>query len=90
MTSHTHDQLVARLNAICDAQPFAASWHFRNLRTGAVADRAGNVPTPSASTRKIVYLMAALTLATAVVHVAAAFGRLPADSSGTDSGAAPL
>jgi beta-lactamase class A len=60
MTSHTHDQLVARLNAICDEQPFTASWHFRNLRTGAVADRAGDVPTPSASTRKIVYLMAAL------------------------------
>ena len=37
-----------------------------------------------------VYLMAALTLATAVVHVAAAFGPPPAESSTTDSGAAPL
>jgi TRAP-type transport system small permease protein len=37
-----------------------------------------------------VYLMAALTLATAFVHVAAAFGRPPTGSSGTDSGAAPL
>jgi TRAP-type transport system small permease protein len=37
-----------------------------------------------------VYLMAALTLATAFVHLAAAFGRPPSDQAGPDSGAAPL
>jgi beta-lactamase class A len=55
-----HQDLVARLNAICDAQPFITSWHYRNLLTGDRANRAGSVPTPSASTRKIAYLMAAL------------------------------
>jgi TRAP-type C4-dicarboxylate transport system permease small subunit len=37
-----------------------------------------------------VYLMAALTLATAVVHMAAAFGDPPEDAAAADSGAAPL
>jgi len=37
-----------------------------------------------------VYLMALLTLATAVVHVAAAFGDPPVERAGTDSGVAPL
>jgi TRAP-type C4-dicarboxylate transport system permease small subunit len=37
-----------------------------------------------------VYLMAALTLATAFVHVTAAFGRPPSENAGPDSGAAPL
>jgi TRAP-type transport system small permease protein len=37
-----------------------------------------------------VYLMAALTLATSFVHVAAAFGRPPADQAAVGSGAAPL
>jgi beta-lactamase class A len=55
-----HEELVARLNAICDEQSFITSWHFRNLLTGDRANRAGSVPTPSASTRKIAYLMAAL------------------------------
>lgn len=55
-----HQDLVARLDAICDEQPFITSWHFRNLLTGDRANRAGGVPTPSASTRKIAYLMAAL------------------------------
>src|SRR4051794_4325949 len=58
--AHNHEQLVAQLDAICDEQPFTTSWHFRNLKSGAMAERAGAVPTPSASTRKVVYLMAAL------------------------------
>jgi hypothetical protein len=37
-----------------------------------------------------VYLMAALTLATAAVHVAAAWADPPVDQVGSDSGAAPL
>lgn len=27
--------LVARMNAICDAQPFVTTWYVRDLRTGA-------------------------------------------------------
>lgn len=55
-----HQDLVAKLNAICDDLPFTTSWHFCNLLSGDRADRAGSVQTPSASTRKIAYLMAAL------------------------------
>jgi beta-lactamase class A len=53
-------ELAARLNALCDALPFQSSWYLRDLRTGARADRQGDVPVPSASTRKISILMAAL------------------------------
>src|SRR5262249_9657771 len=56
--------LVERLNAMCDAAPFHASWYLEDLVTGARADRRGDVPVPSASTRKISIMMAAL----AAVH----------------------
>jgi beta-lactamase class A len=56
--------LVGRLNALCDAVPFQTSWCLRDLTTGARADRLGDVPVPSASTRKISIMMAAL----AAVH----------------------
>ena len=56
--------LVKRLNALCDAVPFQASWYLKDLATGARADRMGDVPVPSASTRKISIMMAAL----AAVH----------------------
>jgi beta-lactamase class A len=56
--------LVKRLNALCDAVPFQASWYLKDLGTGARADRLGDVPVPSASTRKISIMMAAL----AAVH----------------------
>jgi beta-lactamase class A len=52
--------LADTLNAICDVLPFTTRWSFRNLRTGERADRGGREATPSASTRKIAYLMAAL------------------------------
>jgi len=58
-----HD-LVKRLNALCEAVPFQASWYLKDLATGARADRLGDVPVPSASTRKISIMMAAL----AAVH----------------------
>src|SRR5438034_8493806 len=57
-------ELVERLNALCDAVPFHASWYLKDLATGARADRMGDVPVPSASTRKISIMMAAL----AAVH----------------------
>jgi beta-lactamase class A len=56
--------LAKRLDALCDAMPFASSWYLKDLTTGARADRRGGVPVPSASTRKISIMMAAL----AAVH----------------------
>ena len=52
--------LVLRLNELCDAMPFQTSWFLKDLATGARADRLGDVPVPSASTRKISIMMAAL------------------------------
>jgi beta-lactamase class A len=56
--------LVKRLNELCDAAPFQSSWYLKDLATGDMADRKGDVPVPSASTRKISIMMAAL----AAVH----------------------
>src|SRR5262245_32929563 len=56
--------LARGLNEMCDALPFQTSWYLKDLTTGATADRAGAVPVPSASTRKISIMMAAL----AAVH----------------------
>lgn len=53
--------LVARMNAICDAQNFDTTWYVKDLKTGAEADRGGDVVTPSASTRKTSILMHALS-----------------------------
>jgi beta-lactamase class A len=53
-------ELVERLNGLCDALPFQTSWYLKDLTTGARADRLGAVPVPSASTRKISIMMAAL------------------------------
>ena len=52
--------LIHRLNGICEAQPFTTSWCVKDYRTGAWADRGGAVPVPSASTRKISIMMALL------------------------------
>jgi beta-lactamase class A len=49
-----------RMNALCDALPFQTSWYLHDLATGERADRLGDLPVPSASTRKISILMAAL------------------------------
>jgi beta-lactamase class A len=67
--------LVQRLNELCDAWPFQTSWYLRDLATGARADRFGHVPVPSASTRKISIMMAAL----AAVHA----GKLALDQKVT-------
>jgi beta-lactamase class A len=53
-------ELVEKLNGMCDALPFQSSWYLEDLTTGARADRFGAVPVPSASTRKISIMMAAL------------------------------
>ena len=54
-------ELAEQLNTLCDALPFQTSWYLKDLATGERADRAGSVPVPSASTRKISILMAALS-----------------------------
>ncbi|PYM24030.1 MAG: serine hydrolase [Candidatus Rokuibacteriota bacterium] len=56
--------LVVRLNELCAREPFQTSWYVKDLVTGQRADRFGGVPVPSASTRKISIMMAAL----AAVH----------------------
>jgi len=68
-------ELVERLDALCDAVPFHASWYLKDTTTGARADRHGDVPVPSASTRKISIMMAAL----AAVHA----GKLALDQKVT-------
>ena len=52
--------LEQRLNELCDALPFQTSWYLKDLTSGQRADRLGDVPVPSASTRKISIMMAAL------------------------------
>ena len=54
------DALVKQMNALCDALPFQTSWYLKDLKSGQAEDRMGDVPVPSASTRKISILMAAL------------------------------
>ncbi len=67
--------VVERLDALCDAVPFHASWYLKDVATGARADRLGDVPVPSASTRKISIMMAAL----AAIHA----GKLSLDQKVT-------
>ena len=67
--------LVKQMNALCDALPFQTSWYLKDLATGATADRLGDTPVPSASTRKISIMMAAL----AAVHA----GKLALDQKVT-------
>ena len=67
--------LAQRLNDLCDALPFQTSWYLKDLTTGATSNRRGDVPVPSASTRKISIMMAAL----AAVHA----GKLSLDQKVT-------
>ena len=69
------NDLVKRLNALCDGMPFQTSWYLKDLGSGAQADRLGAVPVPSASTRKTSILMSAL----AAVHA----GKLALDQKVT-------
>src|SRR5215472_10905224 len=56
--------LVKSLNELGDSAEFQVSWYLKDLASGATADRRGDVAVPSASTRKISIMMAAL----AAVH----------------------
>ena len=52
--------LIAKLNALCEDEPYVTGWYLKDLETGATADRNGEMVFPSASTRKISIMMAAL------------------------------
>jgi beta-lactamase class A len=52
--------VIAKLNALCEDEPYVTGWYLKDLKTGAVADRNGEMVFPSASTRKISIMMAAL------------------------------
>ena len=52
--------LAQRLNLLCDDLPFDTGWYLKDLRNGDSAQRRGHVVVPSASTRKIAILAAAL------------------------------
>ena len=67
--------LVKRLNELSDSAEFEVSWYLRDLASGATANRRGDVAVPSASTRKISIMMAAL----AAVHA----GKLALDQKVT-------
>jgi beta-lactamase class A len=53
-------ELVSRLNGLCDDQPFRTHFYFKNLRTGEEASRDGDTVVYSASTRKVSIMMALL------------------------------
>ena len=54
------DSLVDSLNDRSEKEPFHVGWYFKDLASGSTADRNGAVVVPSASTRKIAIMMAAL------------------------------
>ncbi len=54
------NDLVQRLNDLCDSYQWTTTWYLKDLRSGQEADREGHKVVPSASTRKIAVLMAAL------------------------------
>jgi beta-lactamase class A len=52
--------LAKEMNTLCERVPFQSSWYLKDWKSGDTANRAGDVPVPSASTRKISIMMAAL------------------------------
>ncbi len=54
------DLLATDLNKLCDELPFHTGWYLKALHRGETAHRHGHVVVPSASTRKIAIMMAAL------------------------------
>jgi beta-lactamase class A len=67
--------LLKSLNELSESAEFQVSWYLKDLASGATANRRGDVAVPSASTRKISIMMAAL----AAVHA----GKLSLDQKVT-------
>jgi beta-lactamase class A len=53
-------ELVRTLDQLCDEQPFRTAWYLKDVRSGEVAARDGDLAQVSASTRKIPILMTVL------------------------------
>lgn len=53
-------ELIQRLDQLCEEQPFITTWYLKDLRTGKEVDRDGPAVISSASTRKISIMMATL------------------------------
>ena len=77
------------IHLVCAVALVGMAW-LLFIKAGRFAEIGDITQTLKIPIAPFVYLMAALTLATAVVHVAAAFGRSQVDQPGIDSGAAPL
>jgi len=77
------------IELVCAATLLGMAWLLYR-KAGSFADIGDVTQTLKFPIAPFIYLMAALTLATAGVHAAAAFGTPPPEQSGTDSGAAPL
>jgi beta-lactamase class A len=60
MQATTSQALAYKLNELAEPHSFHVGWYLKELRSGFSADRNGDVVVPSASTRKISILMAAL------------------------------
>lgn len=60
MPTPTRAHVEDRLNELCDRKPFQTGWYFKDLTSGEAVHRRGHVVVPSASTRKIAIMMAAL------------------------------
>ncbi len=54
------EDLALRLNRICDEQIYTTAWYVRNLVSGEILQRNGDMPFASGSTRKTAILMAVL------------------------------
>ncbi len=54
------ERLEDRLNQLCDGQPFETGWYLKDLTSGEGVHRRGHIIVPSASTRKISIMMAAI------------------------------
>jgi TRAP-type C4-dicarboxylate transport system permease small subunit len=77
------------IHLVCAATLVGMAWLLYR-KAGSFAEIGDITQTLKLPIAPFVYLMAALTLATAAVHVTTAFGAPPQDPTGTDSGAAPL
>ncbi|MGE0059407.1 MAG: serine hydrolase [Dehalococcoidia bacterium] len=60
MTTSVAQSLADKLNELSDPKPWHVGWYFKDLTSGASANRNGDVVVPSASTRKVAILMTAL------------------------------
>ncbi len=54
--------LSSKMHRLCDDKPYDVGWYLKDLATGEVADRHGDVVVTSASTRKIAIMMTALKM----------------------------